>query len=581
MKHYRQKLIWILSFFSLLLITQIAQAQKALKNVSVLTSDGDSLATDIFLPEGEGPFPVILLRTPYSKSQRQFGDFFNAQGYAFVVQDVRGKFQSSGQFRAWIDEKLDGYETLNWIEEQSWCDGNIGFLGSSYSGYAAMQVAPLKHPALKAIVNNSGPGDLYTVIFPGGAFHNTAILPWTTAFTQNKTVNFPPYKSGLSISDLTSYRSLNDGMQKNGYDGVFWNYLINHQQKDAYWDQVNLLEPASIDLPILHVTGWYDFIGTSALDSYLSIVEGQQARNLPVNQELVVGPWIHDAMINGQTQVGEVDFGESVKVGLTAHYKQATNFFNKYLKGGSGKPAVNGVEFFEVGSDKWFRQESWPETEAWNLYLSSKSGANGVEGDGRLIEAKAKKSLKDEFIFNPKKAIPTLGGANIHFPFFGPIQGIKDQTALEKRKDMLIYTTEALKEDVRIFGKMKAQLFVSTSALDADFTAKIVEVTPDGKANIIQEGIRRLSLAKTYQNKVEVKPNTMTELEIDMGYISMRIAAGSKIRIEISSSNFPKYVLNPGTGEDALLTSEFLKANQTLYMSKENASRVIIPVIRD
>lgn len=581
MKHYRQKLTLILSLFCLFFIHQSALAQKALKDVSIVTSDGDSLATDIFLPEGEGPFPVILLRTPYSKSQRQFGDFFNAQGYAFVVQDVRGKFQSTGQFRAWIDEKMDGYETLTWIEKQPWSDGNIGFLGSSYSGYAAMQMAPLKHPALKAIVNNSGPGDMYTVIFPGGAFHNTAILPWTVAITQNKTVNFPPYPSSLSISDLASYRSLNNGMIKNGYKGVFWNYLINHQSKDVYWDQINLSKPESIDVPVLHVTGWYDFISTSALDSYLSIVKGQSARNLPVNQELVVGPWIHDAMINGATQVGEVDFGESVKVGLTAHYKQAVNFFDKYLKDGSGQPAVNRVEFFEVGSNKWFRQESWPETKEWNLYLSSKTGANGAQGDGGLSKAKAKKSLTDKFTFDPDKPIPTLGGANIHFPFFGPIQGIKDQTSLEKRKDMLIYTTDALTEDVRIFGKIKAQLFVSTSAVDADFTAKIVEVTPDGKANIIQEGIRRLSFAKTYQNKAELKPNSIAELEIDMGYISMRIAAGSKIRIEISSSNFPKYALNPGTGEDALLTSEFLKANQTLYMSKEHASRVIIPVIRD
>lgn len=581
MKLNRQKSIFIFTLSVLFLIPQLSLAQKAFKNLYVITSDGDSLATDVYLPEGEGPFPVILLRTPYDKTHRQYGPLFNARGYAFVVQDVRGRFQSTGQFRAWIDEKMDGYETLSWIEKQPWSDGKVGFLGSSYSGYAAMQVAPQNHPALKAIVNNSGPGDMYTVIFPGGAFHNTAILPWTMAFTHNRTVNFPPYPSGLSINDLARNRPLNDGLMKSGYKGVFWNYLLNHQSKDVYWDQINLSQPESIDIPVLHVTGWYDFICTSALDSYLSIAKGQSARNMPVNQELVIGPWIHDDMINGRTRTGDVDFGENVKVGLEAHYTQAINFFDKYLKDDKGQVAENSVEFFEIGSNKWFNEKTWPETEEWDLFLSSQSGANSTAGDGRLIEKPMTATVTDEFVFDPDQPLPTLGGANIHFPFFGPIQGIKDQTALEKRDDILVYTTDPLKEDLRIFGKIKAELFVSTSARDADFTAKIVEVKPDGKANIIQEGIRRLKFAKNYRHASLVEPNTVVALEIDMGYISMRIDAGSKIRIEISGSNFPKYALNPGNGKDAMLSSEFSKARQTVYMSKDKPSKVIIPVIRD
>jgi len=568
--------------FGLLLLFQAASAQKVLRNIDVITSDGDSLATDIYIPNGNGSFPVILMRTPYDKSKRDYGDFFNKEGYVYIVQDVRGKYESSGEFRAWIDERLDGYETLDWIQAQPWCDGNIGLLGSSYSGYSAMQLAPSRHPALKAIVNNSGPGDMYTVIYPGGVFHNTAILPWTMAITHNKTRYFPPYQTGLSINDLVEFKPLNDAFIKNNYVGTFWNYLINHQTKDPYWQSINLSNYDKISIPIQHITGWYDFICTSALDSYFEI-SGEQKKNLgETNQELIIGPWVHDAMKNGITKVGDTDFGEVVKVGKDRHYTEAVEFFDRYLKPDNTiSKSSPDLRIFELGSNQWKSFNEWPATNPLNMYLSSTKGANSLDGDGFLSEDISNERSIDKFTFDPENPVPTKGGANIHFAFFGEMLGIRDQRQIEKRNDVLVYTSNALKSKLNVLGKIKAHLYVSTDADDSDFTAKIVEVKEDGTANIIQEGIQRLRFTDSFEKASFKKPGEVTAIEIDMGYISIEIQKGSQIRVEISGSNSPKYALNPNTKEDPMTTRTFKKANQSIFMSKDYPSRIVLPILQN
>ncbi len=555
--------------------------QKVFKDVTIRTSDGATLATDVYLPAGKGPFPIILMRTPYGKESRgRHAHIFNARGYAYVVQDVRGKFNSSGVFRAWIDERLDGLETLDWISEQEWSNGKIGFLGSSYSGYLAMQLAASGHPSLKAIVNNSGPMNMYTVVFPGGAFHNTSLLPWTIGFTNNKTVNRPPYEGGLGFEELVEMLPLDSAIESVNYEGLFWNYVLNHQVLDDYWEVINMHNPEKVDIPVLHITGWYDFIATSHLDGYFQITNGQRARQKKINQILIVGPWVHDALKNGISVVGDIDFGDIVQVGAVAHYNDAMDFFDPYLKDNATNPRqFPPVRIFEVGSNQWFDFEKWPDTETRSWYLTSKKGANSIAGDGQLVLKSSETHAEDTFTFDPDNPVPTKGGANFHFPVFNDQLGIRDQNEVEKRKDVLVYTSAPLSEELRILGKIKANLYVSTTSKDADFTAKIVEVKPDGSANIMQEGIKRLSTAKSYKIPSTYNENDVVQITIDMGYLSHRLSLGSKIRVEISGSNFPKYSLNPGTGENPLTTKKFLRRAQSIHMSPVYPSSIELPVI--
>jgi len=557
----------------LLLWSLHAIAQTEIKNQYVVMSDQDSLATDIYLPAEEGTYPVILMRTPYDKSQRKYGSYFNKRGYIFIVQDVRGRVRSSGRFKAWIDEAMDGQETVNWIVKQPWSNGKVGLIGSSYSGYAAMQLAGTNHPAIKAIVNNSGPANLYDVVFPGGVFHNTAILPWTMAFTNNKAFNFPPYASGLSLNQLAQQKPLNDAFVKNEYQGVFWDYLVNHQTEDYYWQQVNASNLALSDVPVLHITSWFDFIASSAIDGYREMVNGQMKRNASHNQEMIIGPWIHDDMMNGRTAVGEVDYGEKVKYGLNKFLDLATDYFDVHIKE-EARSGVNKVPFkyFELGTEEWIESSAWPETSVQSLYLSQ------PKANRTLTNKASKKAFKDSYQFDPENPVQTLGGANIHFPFFGPTNGLRTQNELEKHSDLLIYKGEVLKKDLQIFGKIKASLFVSTDAQDADITVKLNQIDPEGKVTNIRDGIQRLSFVKNRAQRKFIVPGEVTEIAIDLGYMAITIPRGHRLSIQVASSNYPKFSLNPGTTEDALLTGDFKSSTQTIHVSADHPSRILIPV---
>lgn len=558
---------------TLLLITLHIYAQHEIKDHYVLMSDGDSLATDIYLPEKEGQYPVILMRTPYDKSQRQFGDYLNKHGYIFIVQDVRGRSKSSGTFKAWIDEELDGLETLQWIDDQTWSNGNIGLLGSSYSGYSAMQLAGSKHPSLKAIVNNSGPSNLYDVIFPGGVFHATALMPWTLAFSHNNSMYFPPYPSGKSMGQLARELPLNKVFEENHYEGQFWNYVIRHQTEDAYWQQLNIRNVEEIEIPILHITGWYDFIATSAIDGYQHIVEAQKVKGMKPNQELWIGPWIHDAMMNGGTVTGEVDFGEDVKVGLKAFLDESINYFDQYLKEKSdSKRNTSAIRYFETHSNKWKEAKTWPETNDQTFYLSINSEAGTLSKEVPTYEGKA------NFQHDPAKPIETNGGANIHFPFFGDTNGIQTQYTNDDGTS-LYFTTTSSKEDQHIFGKVKATLYVSKMAEDADLAIKLNLIEADGKVTNIVDGIQRISLNEDKQVRQFTQPGIPTEVHVDLGYISTKISKGSKLQVQVSGSNYPKFALNPGTKANALTAEDFLRYEQNIHFSKKFRNRINIPMI--
>lgn len=577
----------IIRLLSICLISLICVAgilsQSEVKHVRYLNvpmGDGVRLASELFLPDQEGPFPTVLIRTPYNKAQKVgLAQFFAERGYAVLIQDVRGRWLSEGKYRAWIDEKRDGLETLNWISNQSWCNDNIAVVGSSYLGFAGIILAPSQHPALKTIINVSGPGDLYYTLFPGGAFHQMALLPWTL-FASDGKMRRPFSSWGVPIDQLYAHRPLAEAPGLTGYQGYFWNDVINHQSDNAHWKEAGMShQHREINLPIFHITGWNDFICSASLKEYTGISQVLKGSKEGAFQKLLVGPWHHDQLGTGQTASGDEEFGPLAKMESAHYYQLMAEWLDIYLKGEKSELKEEApVKLFVMGKNKWVDASQYPpedvHLEEW--FISSNAGANSINGDGILTQSLPKKAGKDDFVYDPDHPVPTYGGANIHF--FIDKLGVRDQSTIEEREDVLVYTSDFFSKEMTIIGPIQMQLYASTDGPDTDFTAKLVEVRPDGYARIIQEGIIRGRFRKSFTSPELLEPEKVYEFKIDMGHTAISIPVGNRLRLEISSSNYPKYNLNPNTGEDVMRAVDFKKARQTIYFSEDYPSRIILPV---
>lgn len=579
--------IWLLAAFVMCLtgsVLTFGQSEvQHYRYLNVPMSDGVRLASDLYLPDQEGPFPTVLIRTPYNKEQKEgLANFFAERGYAVLTQDVRGRWLSEGKYRAWMDEKRDGLETLDWLVDQPWCDGNIGVVGSSYLGFAGIILAPSQHPALKTIINVSGPGDLYYTIFPGGAFHQMALLPWTIFATDGKMRR--PFSSwGATMDQLYRQRPLASAPELTNYHGYFWNYVVKHQNNDSHWKEAGMShQHEEVAIPIFHITGWNDFICSAALKEYLGITQSMTDRGVSAPQKLMVGPWHHDQLGTGNTVSGDEDFGPGAELASDDYYELMNKWLDIYLKGKKNDQLEESpVRLFVMGSNKWLETAQYPpknvQYEAW--YITSDTGANSIKGDGKLLKAKNKTPGSDSFVYDPDHPVPTFGGANIHF--FRDKLGVRDQSKIEERQDVLVYTSAPLKEEMTIIGPLEVYLYASTEGKDTDFTAKLVEVRSDGYARIIQEGIIRGRFRESFTKPELLQPGAIYEFKIDMGHTAIQIPKGHQLRLEISSSNYPKYNLNPNTGEDAMQAKDFKKVKQEVYFSATYPSRVVLPVVEE
>lgn len=566
----------MLFFISSVLLKAEDQSYLKDSNVMIRMSDGIQLATDVYKPTKGEKFPVILIRTPYDKENIGvgFAPSFYSHGYVVVVQDCRGKYDSEGTFIPIIQEKKDGLETLNWISNQVWCNGKIGMWGASYLAYCALILAPENHPSLKTIVNISGMGDFYELIFPGGSFHLMAGLTWALANDERAQRSLKE----ISINELFEFIPLYKAPDEVNYEGAFWQLMLDHPAYDRFWKELGLSDKLSkIDIPILHFTGWNDVCYRNTLLVYNGITK-QTKQEYPF-QKLIVGPWHHDQQWTGKTTVGDEDFGPEAKMDSERVMDLSLRWFDYWLKGiDNGIIKEPPVKFFLMGKNDWIETESWPpsaaEKQYW--YLQSQNGANGLTGDGRLSLKKPEKNEReyDKFVFNPMNPVPTRGGVNFHF--FPDNLGIRDQRPIEKREDVLVYTSDPFENEIEIIGPLKVVLYASTEGKDTDFTAKLVEVRKDGYARIIEDGIIRGRFRNSKEKPQLMKPGKIYKLTIDLGATAIRINKGNRLRLEISCSNFPKYDRNPNTGEYPLRAENFKKVKQIVYHSLKYPSHIVL-----
>lgn len=543
--------------------------------------DGISLSADVYLPaEQSGPFPVILWRTPYDNNLVvEHGFFWAQQGYVFVGQDVRGRYDSLGDFVPWDNETDDGYDTLEWIGQQSWCDGNIGMSGTSYSGQVQWQAGMTGHPLLKAIVPRVMGNNLWdSPHYQGGAFGLgvNAVWGWRT---MSRTMQRIDKFDWLAVLRTLPLRDMDKVSGKK--HPAFSTWLDNHDYSE-YWRTTAVDEHfAQYTTPILQICGWYDPYAGGMMANFVGLREHAGSELARENQQIIMGPWTHvqaGPTPPGDTNAGDRDFGAQSLLNTRAI---ELAWFDHWLKGiDNGAEKQAPVKLFVMGSNVWRDEQKWPLARTlWTpYYLRSSGNANTLHGDGWLSTAPAEDEPADTYAYDPENPVPSNGGCNCCNPEIVP-WGVYDQRSIEMRNDVLVYTTPPLEHDTEVTGPVLVTLFASTDGTDTDFTAKLIDVFPDGKAWNLCDGIIRARYRGGRAPAELLTPGEIYELTIDLWVTSNVFRQGHAIRVEISSSNFPRFDRNLNTGNPIADDASPRIANQRIYHDAEHPSHVLLPVI--
>ena len=536
-------------------------------HVRVTMRDGVRLDTNVFRPPGSARWPTLLVRTPYGKgadispNNRAFVD----HGYAVVVQDVRGRHDSEGVFHPYEQEGPDGEDTLSWIARQPWSDGKVGMMGGSYLGVAQWQVAVRNPPQLKAIFPAVSGYDEYIDRFysRGGAFKVGHRLLWIAE-------NLRDYSGPPNFDEISRHVPLRSSDRVAAGHSVDWyQRALDHPSYDAFWKGNSVKEKLEhLRVPVFSLGGWFDNYGQSDLDAFAEL------RRLGHVAHTIIGPWPH----NMADRFTTVDYGPDANLGIR---KAQFDWFDHWLKNKDTISGLAPVLYFTMGENRWHDSTAWPppESRPVPLYLASKGHANGLGGDGTLDVKKKRAAAVDEFVYDPRNPVPTRGGAICcNFKVFPP--GPLDQRQVERRLDVLVYTGEELKKDLEVTGVVRVQLHISASTPDTDFTAKLVDLYPDGTALSVTDGMLRLRYRNGLDKPELAKPGEIYSITIDAGATSQVFRKGHHIRLEISSSNFPRFDRNPNTGRPIADETELRTSRQFVHHGGIQASALILPVIR-
>ncbi len=529
-------------------------------NTRVPMRDGVALSTNIFLPVGEGPFPALLIRTPYDATA---GDnaMWSAHGYAVVKQDVRGRHRSEGEDRPWVHEKDDGEDTLNWLEQQPWCNGRVAMYGGSYPGATQIAAARTGHAALRCITPTLIGAELYHRTYWGGALRYGRLARWTLRAAPE----FPQecIDWALPVSDTD--------VLVQGKPVPYWSDMLSHPINDELWRRDSLAaDVRKLQAPAFIRTGWFDIFIADAFDLYNGFRNQAGSPRAREGTRMIVGPWPHD--IN-QTKVGDVDFGEGGKI--VDLMEQEISFIDHFTKEDTDAPLPAApIRIFVMGADQWRDECEWPlaRTQWTRLYLASEGGANSANGDGRI--AITPSGPPDYFDYDPANPVPTLGGAwdfnNI---------GLKDQRSLDHRHDILAYTSLELSEPMEVTGPVSAELYISSSAPDTDFTVKLVDIAPDGRALGVTDGIVRARYRNDNPSGDFLQSDTVYKLTIHCPPTAYLFRKGHRVRVQISSSNFPVFARNLNTEAVYGTEADLRIARQTVHHTPDYPSCIILPVI--
>lgn len=560
------------------------------KNVPAEMRDGVILRADVYRPDAPGTFPALLRRTPYSKNAGDSPEGFRewaSRGYVVVVQDTRGRYASDG-VAVPHDEAEDGYDTVEWVASLPWVDGGVGMWGGSYLATTQLTAAGLAPPSLTAIAPSSSYTSRYDMVFQGGAFYLSDGLGWNLG----QAADVRRRRAGASFDERDGPIGLSDAQRTRLREEWLWHlplasidvmdlpelapgyyWMLEHPSYDDFWETYDIgLRHHRFEVPALHTTGWYDTLLKGTLENYRGLVEGAATAEARESQRLIVGPWTHSRPTMESRSIGDVDFGPDAGFDYESLLQE---WFDYWLR--DGDPSVMEmapVRLFVMGVNQWRDEEAWPLERAvpTPFYLHSAGAAGADADDGRLDTRVPGDELPDRYAYDPGDPVPT-------FAMSGYSRAPYDPTPLQSRPDVLVYTSDPLEEALEVTGHIELVLYASSSAPDTDFTGKLIDVAPDGTARTLTDGILRARYRNGFTAPELLTPGEPVELRIDLLATSNVFLPGHRIRLEISSSNFPRFDRNPNTGASFATDAELRVARQTIYHDAQRPSHLVLPVV--
>ncbi|MDP6511875.1 MAG: CocE/NonD family hydrolase [SAR202 cluster bacterium] len=570
-------------------------------NVAIMMRDGTTTFADVFRPDVSGGVPALLQRTPYDKTagMNRTGtlDAIRAamHGYAVVIQDVRGRYASDGVFYTFVNEIDDGYDSVEWVAGQPWCDGKVGMYGVSYVGATQWLAAKSGAPSLAAIVPGVTASDYHEGwAWQGGAFELGFNLSWAIGALTSANWGNLSRRLHLTDEDLERVIEAKDNLThgylhlpmkdmphlKGELAPYYYDWLA-HPENDDYWKAVSIEESHSnISVPAYNFGGWHDIFLGGTIRNFTRMQELGATNEARKGQRLTIGPWVHGGSppsVSGEYNFGTRAAGAAIDLG-----GEMLRYYDHWLRGeDNGVADEQPVRIFVEGENVWRYEDEWPlsRAETVSFYLHSKGNANTFNGDGALsTEAPSGEESPDVYAYNPLLPVPTLGGGLCCDPAF-MASGVYDQRPVEGREDVLVYSTPPLEADVEVTGPITVTLFASSSAHDTDFTGKLVDVHPDGYARNLTDGIIRARYRNPQQPASLLQPGQVYEYTMDLWANSNLFMKGHQIRLEISSSNFPRFDRNTNTGEEIGSDLEFVSALQHVFHTDEYPSHVKLPIV--
>ncbi len=575
--------LWLLAV--LIGTAQESYEIKILRHQPVSMRDGINLFADCYLPFAEGKYPTIVVRTPYGVQRpgmHQTMVNLAQHGYAVVLADVRGRYESEGMWEPFRDEASDGYDIIEWAAVQPFSNGKVALQGGSYLGHNQWAAASQKPPHLVAIVPRVASTNIYANwLTMNGAFRLSFNYGWGVVRMPYRimqpqfwhTESFMP--ENLHYDNVLQHLPLS-GMDVHGSGASISHYRdwLEHQSYDDYWKAISDEERFDeIEVPVYTMGGWFDIFVQGTVNGFVG-VRNQGATEEAQNQSrMIVGPWGHGV----SQSFGGWDFGPQALIDASERELQ---FYDLHLKGEENalldeKP----VQIFYMGVNRWRGEDNWPVpgTVERNIYLSSNAPANSIRGGGTLSFEVPSEAGEDEFTYDPAHPVPTTGGNNCCGT--PTLSGPRDQRPLERREDVLVYTSPMLDQEITVAGTIHMKLYAATDGPDTDWMIKLIDVQPDGYAMPVSEGIIRARFRQGIDQMELLTPGQVYEYDIEMMPTANVFQPGHRIRIDITSSNFPQFDRNPNTGADLGESTELRIARQTIHHGGEMASHLVLPTV--
>ena len=555
------------------------------RNVAMQTRDGVTLYADIFRPKADGQFPVLLQRTPYDKNNGvSVGLQGAARGYIMIIQDVRGRYTSEGEWYVFKHESEDGYDAVEWAAALPYSNGKVGMWGGSYVG-ATQMLAAIAHPphlaGLCAVVTASNYHENWT--YQGGAFEQWFSESWTSGLAQdtfgrqlNRATDAIVGDSQLPLGSYPLFNTIEFRTSElmASLAPYFLDWLA-HPAYDDYWRGWSIQEHyADITVPVLSIAAWYDIFQGGSLQNYVGLKTQAGSEAARRGQHLLVALGGHAGM---GRKVGDVDFGAAAQFNAD---DATLDWYDYLFKGAQNEFAQKPVTIFVMGVNQWRQENDWPLARAKNTkyFLHSHGAANSAGGNGSLSATAPNSEPPDHYVYDPANPVPTIGGPlccdRAHLE-----PGARDQRSAETRADVLVYSSRAFPEDVEVTGPVNVELYVESSAVDTDFTAKLVDVGPDGFARNLTDGIIRGRYRDSREKAELIKPGQVYKVSIDLWSTSNVFLKGHVLRLEISSSNFPRFDRNLNTAEQPESGQQFISATNAIFHDHKHPSALILPVV--